>query len=328
MTTKKTRFSTNRERSVAQRGEIDEVIESLKAATAVDLSEEQFELLSDLSRPAARRLTERWSEIDYPVRLALVREMVNRFETDVEHHYDRSLVAALSDEEDDVKLLAFEGLSDTSERTLLAYLVNHLPSEENDEVRAAGAEALGQFVLESELDHMVTDDADRVRQLIINMLTTDPAPLVRRRALESAGYLTDVDVVIQTISDAWASDEHENRVSALRAMGRQSHPRWLDTILSQFTSDEPELRFEAARSAALVGGQPIVPRLIDLTDDEDPEVQMAAIAALGTIGGDIAVTALRNLLHAESEAIADAASAALDDALLAHSVARPPGSLW
>lgn len=328
MTTKKTRFSINHDQSSRQHDAIDTLVESLKSAAPDTLSDEHFEILSDLGRPAADGLAERWMEIDYPVRLAVVQEMVRRFESDIEHHYDRALVAALSDEESDVKLLAFEGLTETTDPNLLGYLLDQLPNERDTEVRAAAARALGQFVLESELDRLSEDDAHRVREAVITVAADDANREVRLRGLESAGYLADDEDVVLLIQNAWQSGAHSAQVSALRAMGRQCDPRWLDTILGEFSSDEPELRFEAARAAGTTGGQRVVPRLTDLTEDDDVEVQMAAIASLGAIGGDIAVTALRNLEQSESVAIADAASAALEEALLANSATRPPNALW
>lgn len=328
MTTKKTRFSTNRNRATEERAAIDTIIDGLRARTPDNLHDDDFEDLSDLSRAAASRLAERWHEIEYTVRLALVREMVNRFETSVEHHFDRALTAALSDPESDVRLLALEGLSDTNDSVLLNYLLQSIPQEQDAAVRAAEAEILGQYVLEAEMQRLDTGDVARLRELVLSLARTDPDRTVRLRMVETAGYFAGDPDVIKAIEDAWSSGEHESQVSALRAMGRQGDSRWVSIVVAQFQHDEPEIRFEAARSAGTIGGQSVVPRLIDLTEDDDVEVQMAAIASLGEIGGDLAVTALRNLEHSESMAIADAASAALEAALLLDNVTRPPSSLW
>ena len=328
MTTKKTRFSTSRRFQEEQRSAFDSVIDTLSERAPADLNDDDFEDLSDLSRGAAARLIERWMDIPYPVRLALVREMVNRFETDIEHHYDRALVAALYDEEVEVKLGAFEGLTDTTEQMLLRYLLDHLRSEPVATVRAAGARVVAQFVLEAELEQLPKEQIDQLRDLVLGMAEEDPDSEVRLQMLEAAGYFAKDPEVIDAIEQVWASGSHDSQVSALRAMGRQCDPRWLDVVLSQFQSDEPELRFEAARAAAFLGNQSIVPQLMTLTDDEDVEVQMAAIASLGAIGGETAINTLRALEQSESVAISDAAGAAVEEALLVTSVTRPPSSLW
>lgn len=328
MATKKTRFSINRNRVIEDRASVDAVVDVLVDRAPSDLTGADYEDLSDLSRPAAERLAERWMEIPHILRLALVQDMVSGFETDIEHHYDRALVVALSDEEDDVKLVAFGGLTDTSVPSLLDYLLTRLPDEPNPDVRAAGAEAFGQFVLQAEMDKLQETTVDRLHETLLTMAENDDSETARLHALESAGYFAADPDVIDSIEEAWSSGRHDAQVSALRAMGRQCDPRWLDLVLAQFGSDEPEIRFEAARAVGTLGGQRIVPRIIDLTDDDDVEVQMAAIASLGMIGGEAAIGALRNLEQSESVAIVDAAGAALDEALLIDNAARPPNSLW
>lgn len=328
MTTKKTRFSTSRRRTAEQREAIDAVIDTLVDRAPGDITDDDFEDLSDLSRAAADRLQERWHEIAYPLRLALVREMVNRFETDIEHHFDRALIVALYDEEVDVKLGAFEGLTDSTDERLLAYLIDDMPNEKSAPVRAAAARITGQFVLQAELHGLESSRSGELKERVLGMMEDDPDPDVRLFMLEAAGFFAGDPDVVDAIEDAWDSGSHDAQVSALRAMGHQCDPRWLDLVLQQMKSDEPELRFEAARAAGTVGNQSIVPQLIVLADDEDVEVQMAVIASLGAVGGEQAIAALRALEQSESPAIADAAGAAVEEALLATTVARPPSSLW
>lgn len=328
MTTKKTRFTTSRQRAAEDQNAIDRVIEGLAGRDPASITEEEIEQLSDLSRFAGSRLFGRWNEIDLPIRLALVREMVNRFETGTEYHFDRALIASLADSEVDVKLLAFEGLTDTTDLSLLEWLVGHLPDEPATTVRAAGLRIAGQFVLAAELGTLDTQQAEKIQHLVLSIMENDPDPEVRLQGLEAAAYISGHPQVIAAIDNAYLSPSHDDQVSAIRAMGRQGDPRWSGIILNQFRSDEPELRFEAARAAATVGSQAIVPQLVDLTDDEDAEVQMAAIETLGTIGGDVAVNILRQLEQSESPAVAEAAGAALEEALLSASPARPPDPLW
>lgn len=328
MATKKTRFSTSRNRAIEERAAIDIVIDGLSDRQTNDVSSDDLESLSDLSRPAAERLAKRWLDIPHPVRTRLVNRMVSLFETDIEHHFDEALVVALDDIDDDIKLVAFGGLTDTTVSSLLHYLTHRLPSESNPTVRAAGAEVSGQFALQSELNALDGQSKVLIRDTLYSFMDSDESEVVRLRALESAGYLVGEESVVQAIEAAWESGRHDAQVSALRAMGRQSDPRWLSLVLSEFANDEPEIRFEAVRAAGALGGQHIVPRIIDLTGDEDVEVQTAAIASLGMLGGDVALRALRHLERSESVAISDAAGAALDEALLVDNAARPPNALW
>lgn len=328
MVMKKTRFSTSRKRAIEDRAAINSAIDALVHRQPEDITDDDLENISDLSRPAAERLAERWLDIPHAVRLSSVQRMVSMFETSIEHHFEQALVVALGDVDDEIKLSAFTGLTDATASSFLRYLIERLPEERNPHVRSAGAEMMGQFVLQAELGNLDPLTAAELREKLISTMENDDAEIVRLHALESAGFFAGDQRVVRAIDDAWGSGGHEARVSSLKAMGRQGDPRWLERALSEFSSDEPEIRFEAVTAAGTLGGQLIVPKIIDLTDDEDVEVQMAAIASLGMIGGDAAVRALRGLEHSESIAIADAASAALDEALLIDNAARPPNSLW
>lgn len=328
METKKTRFSTSRKRANEDRAAVDAAVDTLVSREPDTIPDEDLELLSDLSRPAAQRLAERWLELPYNARLTLVQRMVAMFETHIDHHFDQALVVALADPNDDVKLVAFGGLTETTTPSLLEYLLDTLPQESNPDVRAAGARIFGQFALQSEYQSLDKRTSDILREVLLTLADNDDSETVRLRALESAGYLAgDIDV-IEAIEDAWGSGRHEAQVSALRAMGHQGDPRWIDIVLGQLASEEPEIRFEAVRATGTLAGQQVALKIIDLTDDDDAEVQLAAIASLGMIGGDIAVRALRGLEQSESVAVSDAAGAALDEALMLDNAARPPNSLW
>jgi HEAT repeat protein len=202
-------------------------------------------------------------------------------------------------------------------------LLSIIEQEPDDRVRAAEAMALGRFALQAELDELDPQICDPVRESLGRVLTDDPSPDVRRRALESAGYLAGDPEIIRRIEEAYDSGEHMLRVSALHAMGRQADTRWLDILHDEFTSDDPELRFEAVTAAGTIGEERSVVELIDRLRDDDVEVQMAAIAALGAIGGKFAISALRRLTEDDSEAIADAAEDALEEALIAANPMRP-----
>ncbi|HYI15617.1 MAG TPA: HEAT repeat domain-containing protein, partial [Thermomicrobiales bacterium] len=162
-----------------------------------------------------------------------------------------------------------------------------------------------------------------LRVTLLRVLENDVSPEVRRRALESAGYLADDPDVVRQIEDAYESGIHALRVSALHAMGRQADTRWLDIVHHELTSDEPELRFEAVTATGTIGDERSVVELIDRLRDDDVEVQMAAIAALGAIGGRLAISALRKLTEDDSPAIVDAADDALEEALLTSNPLRP-----
>lgn len=311
--------STNLPPSDDSQGAVDRALDQIAHASGSML----VEPLSDLGRTAAAYLAERWPQLPPATRLAAVKAMREDAEAHIEHTYDRALLVALDDAEAEVRLAALEGLAELETPAFCDYLLTHVESESDERVRAAEAMALGRFALMSEMDELEESDAERVRDILLSLLTRDSSREVRRRALESAGYLAGDPEVARAIDESYESGNHAMRVSALHAMGRQADTRWLDIVHGEFTSEDPELRYEAVTAAGTIGHERSVIELIDRLRDDDTEVQLAAIASLGAIGGKLAMSALRRLTEDDSPAIVDAAEEALEEAELASNPLRP-----
>lgn len=311
--------STSQSSDRDDQGAVDRALEQIASGSQALL----VEPLSDLSRPAAAYLAQRWPTLPAPVRLAAVQAMRDDAEAHIEHTYDRALLVALQDVDAEVRLAALDGLAELESPSFCDYLIEHVEHEPDDRVRAAEATALGRFSLLCELEELDDEISDRVRLTLLNMLEHDESPEVRRRALESAGYFAGDPDVERLINEAYESGDHGRRVSALHAMGRQADTRWLDVVHAEFSSDDPELRYEAVTAAGTIGSERSVVELIDRLRDDDVEVQLAAIASLGAIGGKLAVSALRRLTEDDSPAISDAAEEALEEAELSTNPLRP-----
>jgi HEAT repeat protein len=282
-----------------------------------------IELLSDLDRPGAAHLRERWLDISGEQRASLVQQMAADAETNVSHSYDRAFLVAITDPEAATRLAALQGLWEHESSDYLSFLLDHVDEETDDDVRAAEAAALGRFAMQAELGVLADDNAERVRSTLLRLHTNDRALEVRRRALESLGYFAEDQEIIDLIRIAFELGAVSMRASALQAMGRQADTRWVEDCHEELRSDEPEIRFEAVTALGMIGDPRSVPDVIDLTADEDTEVQLAAIAALGAIGGQMATNALRRLEQEESPIIAEAAEDALQEAALMASPLRP-----
>lgn len=274
--------------------------------------------LSDLDRAAASRLRSRWLQIPDHIRATIVRTMVEDAEDHIERHYARAFIVACDDPDADVRLAAFDGLWENETPELLDLLFSRSADEPDARVREAMAIALGRFAFDSDDDNRT----DAIRAVLFDLWEGDAATDVRRRALESLGFL-EGDDIIEAIEDAFASSVVELRASALQAMGRQASDRWIDACLQELRSDDPELRFEALVAIGSIGHQRTVGAVIDAIDDEDTEVALAAIAALGAIGGPMAINRLRQLVQDGNQAIAEAAEDALQEASIMARPLRP-----
>ena len=312
--------STSQSPDTDSQSAIDRALAQISGASSGSML---IEPLSDLSRSAAAYLAERWPALPSETRLAAVLTMREDAEEHIEHNYDRALLVAMLDRDADTRLAAIEGLAELEAPVFCNLLLDVVEEEPDQRVRAAQAMALGRFALQAELNELDEELSVRLRESLLRLIAGDPSPDVRRRALESAGYLSDDPDVVRQIDAAYESGNHALRVSSLHAMGRQADTRWLDIVHHELNSDEPELRFEAVTASGTIGDERSVIELIDRLRDDDVEVQMAAIAALGAIGGRLAISALRKLTEDDSTAIVDAAEEALQEAQLTSNPLRP-----
>jgi HEAT repeat protein len=195
---------------------------------------------------------------------------------------------------------------------LITPLLNLLQNDESDAVRAAAAGVLGHYVYEGELEEL---DADKVAPIVAALKAAyrDVAgPIeVRRRALESLGFLSDEDTS-QLITQAYHHANDRLRLSAVFAMGRSlDAERWGTIVLEELAAPSPEMRFEAARAAGELELAPAVRKLGELLEDVDEEVQLAAVWSLGQIGGDKAKQLLLAVLESDAEHLHEEAEDAL-----------------
>lgn len=279
--------------------------------------------LSDLGRSAAALLRERWPEIPAQERARLTREMVEDAEANVERNFNRAFLVALDDDEPRTRRAAIEGLWEYEGTDLLERLLQQFETEQEPDVRTAQIMAFGRFAMLSELGELDESQTARLKDVLLRLADDDDSIDVRRRAIESLGYFSGDDEVDSLIEEAYESGIHENRVSAIHAMGRQATTRWLDICMENLTDSEPEIRFEAVTSVGMIGEPRTVPAIIDLISDPDAEVRLAAIGALGAIGGPMATNALRRLTSEDDPAVVEAAEDALEEAQIASGPSRP-----
>jgi HEAT repeat protein len=185
-------------------------------------------------------------------------------------------------------------------------------------VRAAAAEALGQFVLNGELGELEESIANEAEESLITILVSGSEPLdVQRRALESLAY-SSRDEVAKQIRRAHSSNIIEMQASAIFAMGRTADNIWDEDVLEALGEDsEAPLLYEAAKAAGELLLLSSVDRLIDLMLIDDREIRDAAIWSLGEIGGRTAQNALMNLVQTtEDEDLIEALEDAFANAQL------------
>lgn len=307
----------------AASGTTEHVERLVDQTTGRSAGDPEIETLSDLDRPSANLLRERWTEMPDADRARLTRAMVEDAEQHVERNYNRVFLVALGDENPETRLAAVEGLWEYEAPDLLEHLLQHVEAELDDRVRTAQIVALGRFAALGALEELEPGQVERLKDVLLRLADDDESLEVRRRAIESMGYFSGDDEIAGIIEDAYHSGIHESRVSAIHAMGRQATTRWLDICLDNLRDDEPEIRYEAVTAVGIIGEPRTVSAVIDLLADPDAEVRLAAIGALGAIGGPMAVNTLRRLTREDDPAIVEAAEDALQEAQLISNPLRP-----
>jgi HEAT repeat protein len=185
--------------------------------------------------------------------------------------------------------------------------------DEDVEVRAAAAMALGRFVHWGEMGEIAARYGEDAVAVLWDVYH-DPREHVhvRRRALEGIAASSHAGAA-RLIENAHYDEDLFMRVSALYAMGRTADVRWIPYLLPELSSQSPELRMEAARALgeleAIVAIDPLI-RMLDT--EKDSEVRFAILEALGQIGGDKAKRALQLAADSEDEAEAEIAEMALE----------------
>jgi HEAT repeat protein len=240
---------------------------------------------------------------------------VEMAEDKVELDFHNVFCALLDDDDQDVQLIAIEGLWEDERRSTAELLLRLVQSDADPRVRGASASALGRWMLQLELGDIDAKWGDNLAASLLALAVDQTQPIeVRRRAVEAVGYLSTPEIR-SIIQDAYDDTDEKMRASALFAMGRNSDTRWYDILLAEVTNDNPEMRFEAVRAIGELEDPRAASALVAATTDDDEEVRLAAVASLGKVGGQTARQALQQIKVQDDVGLRLAAEEALDELL-------------
>lgn len=274
--------------------ELAETSEPIKATSLTQLS--------SLTQDETREFKESWPLLNADRKQQLLDLLIDLAEDNVELNFDAVFLGSLADDNAVVRQLAIRGLWEYEERDLAGRLVEVLDRDPSAAVRAEAALALGKYVLLAEMGKLPPRHTEMVEGALQHVLDDKGEPQeVRARALEAAAVRSNVSWVRQGITEAYESDDHRLRISAIHAMGRSCDERWLPLLFRELNSDDAEARYEATVAVGAIGESESILRLQPLIRDEDPEVRGAAIMAIGEIGGERARQLLGALAHDPDE---------------------------
>lgn len=281
---------------------------------ATQLSVTGLQHLDALESEQAEAFRSAWPEIDLERRRQVIHQLVDLTEDNIDLNFGTVFFAAMEDGDAAVRFDAVRGLWEYEEQDLIPPLLRLLERDEEAEVRAEAALALGRFVLLSALGNLQEHHYQKVeqglRRTIEDALEVEE---VRARALEAIGASCR-PWVSEAVEEAYGGEKVRLKISALHAMGRSCEPRWLPVLIDELANDDPEIRYEAVTALGSLADRKAMAHLDPVLYDSDPVVKEAAIMALGQIGGSEAKALLRSLLGDSSPSVREAVADALTEA--------------
>ena len=278
---------------------------------------EDLHALSGLAADRSAPLRAGLNQLDADGRVALLDQLHQTMQDGGGYEFTALFAVALSDSDASVRSLATAGLGvcETADATA-ALLTVAQSDEEEDEVRAEAAAALGEVALRRELGWASSEGADPVVPAL-RAIAEDVREEEHVRAAALAGVaVVAADWVAPLIDDAFESGDPLLRIGAVQAMGRSADEAWLGLLEAALESDDEDERLAAAAATGAIASEDGVPLLTDVLEDPSADLELvcAAIRALGAIGGEEAVEQLEQLRTHPEAAARHAAQEALEEA--------------
>jgi hypothetical protein len=314
------------EREKIPRPTLDETLAALREGEATSAAATVYYGLSDLDDMSLLAVREVWETLSPEYRLKVCQQALDIGEMNFELDYTALARMALDDSDSAVRAAAVELFWTDETAAGLHRMIDLATEDDAAAVRAAASSALGRYILLGEFDELPEAETNSAVDVALSIYNNvDEEVEVRRRALESLGYSSQ-DGVNDIIREAYASDEHLLKVSAVFAMGKSFDDRWSSAVLRELNSPDAEMRYEAARASGELALDDALPKLSRMVYDPDREVKEVAIWSLGEIGGSESTRILQTLLD-DPQYIADDddLAEAIEDALVSASM--PGGDL-
>jgi HEAT repeat protein len=272
---------------------LDHLLDSKK-----DIPQSHLKFYSDLDPKSLLLFLDVWPSVESTRKLTLLDALLSYLESDTIVLYEEIGNALLDDPDGEVRARAIRLLIESDDPKFAGKLIDIFLHDAELSPRMEAVQLLGEFVLRGELDKIKSTQQRKIEDALISVIRGEDNPVLRKRALESLGFSSRIEVAT-LIESAFERADPAWVASALRAMGRsQDDGRWTDNVVSRLLDEEPLIKFSAIEAAGQLCIEEAVPLLLQILDDEeeDDEVAAAAIWSLSQIGGDDARAYLAALI--------------------------------
>ncbi len=267
--------------------------------------------LSDISPADLEALRSAWLDIPLWRRQALLEDVEDLSARDTLLSFIDLGILAVNDPDARVRYSAAHILWEYEDELLIPCFLELLCNDEDDDVRAAAAGALGRYVLAGETDEISAEKLRKIEDTLLQVIHSEAADRIRRSALEALGYSSRAEVPA-LIERAYASDDLQWVASALFAISRSGDTAWSPKVLAMLDHKSPLIRAEAARAVGELEIKEAAPQLLELLDDADEQTRMNSIWSLSQIGGEGVRQRLQQLYR---ESVDDQESDFIEEAL-------------
>lgn len=302
----------------SQKPDINLVIETLKKESQEDVSVISSTIqygLSDLLPEDEVKVSQVWDALPSSYKHMMIEALTHSSETNFELTYRFVGFLGLKDESALVRAAAIDLLWEDESSELMQMLLNIIRQDNSATVQASALSALGRFILLGEYDEISRTLATEAQQLTLKMYKDHQQSIeVRRRALEAIANssLPQKDSLIR---EAYNSDNHLLKVSAVFSMGRTCDEKWQDVLIEELQGNDHELIYEAIRASGEIQLESSIEHLKHFIISDDREIQMMSVWALGEIGGKYAMELLSSLEEqTDDDELLDIISEAIDEA--------------
>ncbi len=252
---------------------------------------EELSALSDLATRQLDRFSNCWHSLSPHRRRTLLATLGQQADEQIELLFDNINRLALGDPNPNVRKIAIGNLSESTDPSLLPLFLIALNEDDSLEVRTAAADALGRFVLLTELDDSSLVESNQIVDDLLITLKSSIPPTLHRACIESLGFSSREDAQA-IIADAYHTGDEESKESAVLAMGRSANPVWRPEILEELNHPSPQIRAVAARAAGELELHDATQPLVELLEDVSDDVVHIAIWSLGQLSSDAARSSL------------------------------------
>jgi hypothetical protein len=276
--------------------------------------------LSDLEGQELNELRKTWPKLSDRRKRNLLEDLEALFEADYLLSFEAICRLALNDANPQIRFVAIRSLQEYDVDDLIPVFIEILETDEDEELRALAAIALGKYVYLGEIEELPKKKLIQIENCLLKAAQGQEKTLVRRRAVESLGYSSRKEVP-DLIESAYNAGSTDWLVTAIFAMGRSYNKRWHAKVIEMFDHPLPDVRFEAAKAAGELELAAAKPKLLELLEDDDSDTRMAAVWSLSQIGGEGLQNKIEKLLKkAESEEEVDIIEEALDNLIFNESI--------